>query len=55
MALKAFDGVTLEYRVRHLLDHPEQLQAMRAKALALGRPGAALDVLSQVLGAGVPA
>ena len=55
VALKAFDGVTLEYRVRHLLDHPEQLQAMRAKALALGRPGAALDVLSQVLGAGVPA
>ena len=50
VALKAFDGVTLEYRVRHLLDHPEQLQAMRAKALALGRPRAALEVLAQVLG-----
>ena len=50
VALKAFDGVTLEYRVRHLLEHPEQLQAMRAKALALGRPRAALEVLAQVLG-----
>ena len=50
VALKAFDGVTLEYRVRHLLEHPEQLQAMRAKALALGRPAAALEVLAQVLG-----
>jgi processive 1,2-diacylglycerol beta-glucosyltransferase len=49
VALKAFDAVTLEYRVRLLLDHPEQLQAMRAKALALGRPRAALDVLRQVL------
>ncbi|PHV28626.1 galactosyldiacylglycerol synthase [Janthinobacterium sp. BJB426] len=49
VALKAFDAVTLEYRVRLLLDHPEQLQAMRAKALALGRPRAALDVLAQVL------
>ncbi|TSD74407.1 galactosyldiacylglycerol synthase [Janthinobacterium sp. KBS0711] len=49
VALKAFDAVTLEYRVRLLLDHPEQLQAMRAKALALGRPRAALEVLAQVL------
>ncbi|MBH1984057.1 MAG: galactosyldiacylglycerol synthase [Burkholderiales bacterium] len=49
VALKAFDAVTLEYRVRLLLDHPQQLQAMRAKALALGRPRAALDVLAQVL------
>ena len=49
VALKAFDAVTLEYRVRLLLEHPEQLQAMRAKALALGRPRAALDVLAQVL------
>ena len=49
VALKAFDAVTLEYRVRHLLDHPQQLQSMRAKALALGRPRAALDVLAQVL------
>ena len=49
MALKAFDGVTLEYRVRLLLDHPQQLQAMRAKALALGRPRAACDVLALVL------
>ena len=52
VALKAFDAVTLEYRVRLLLEHPEQLQSMRAKALALGRPRAALDVLAQVLRAG---
>lgn len=49
VALKAFDAVTLEYRVRHLLDHPQQLQSMRAKALALGRPRAACDVLALVL------
>jgi len=49
VALKALDGASLEYRVRHLLDHPEQLRAMRERALALGRPRAALDVLAQVL------
>ena len=49
VALKAFDAVTLEYRVRLLLAHPQQLQAMRAKALALGRPHAARAVLAQVL------
>ncbi|PKV46886.1 monogalactosyldiacylglycerol synthase [Janthinobacterium sp. 61] len=52
VALKAFDAVTLEYRVRHLLDHPQQLQSMRAKALALGRPRAACDVLALVLNDG---
>ncbi|OYO31831.1 glycosyltransferase [Janthinobacterium sp. PC23-8] len=50
VALKALDGASLEYRVRHLLDHPEQLQVMRERALALGRPRAALEVLGQVLG-----
>ena len=49
VALKALDGASLEYRVRHLLDHPEQLQAMRERALALGRPRAALEVLAKVL------
>ncbi len=52
VALKAFDGVTLEYRVRHLLAHPAQLAEMRAKALALGRPDAARVVLERVLDAG---
>jgi processive 1,2-diacylglycerol beta-glucosyltransferase len=49
VALKASDGVTLEYRVRHLLTHPEKLADMRAKAWALGRPHAAQDVLDTVL------
>lgn len=50
VALKAFDAVTLEYRVRYLLDHPAQLAQMRAKALALGRPQAAAIVLEWVAG-----
>lgn len=48
-ALNAFDAPTLEYRVRHLLAHPAQLAAMRVRALALGRPQAASDVLRTVL------
>lgn len=50
VALKAFDGVTLEYRVRLLLDNPAKLAEMRNKARALGRPHAARDVLARVLG-----
>jgi processive 1,2-diacylglycerol beta-glucosyltransferase len=50
VALKAFDRVTLEYRVRHLLEHPAKLAEMRDKARALGRPGAARQVLARVLG-----
>jgi len=49
VALKATDGVTLEYRVRHLLAHPEKLTDMRGKAWALGLPHAAQDVLDIVL------
>ncbi len=49
-ALKAINAVTLEYRIRWLLDHPEQLAAMRERARRLGRPGAAVDVLQHVLG-----
>jgi processive 1,2-diacylglycerol beta-glucosyltransferase len=49
VALKAFDGVTLEYRVRYLLEHPGKLAEMRDKAKALGRPAAARDVLDVVL------
>lgn len=48
VALKAFDAVTLEYRVRYLLEHPEKLADMRAKAKALGRPLAAQQVLDTV-------
>jgi processive 1,2-diacylglycerol beta-glucosyltransferase len=49
VALKALDAATLEYRVRQLLDNPQQLAAMRAKASRLGRPGAAAAVLDKVL------
>ena len=50
VALTAFDSVTLEYRVQHLLNHPAKLADMREKALALGRPHAAQQVLTRVLG-----
>lgn len=49
VALKAFDAVTLEYRVRRLLLHPEQLADMRARARAIGRAQAAYAVLEVVL------
>jgi len=49
VALKALDLPTLEYRVRHLLAHPGQLQAMADRARALGRPHAAMQVLETVL------
>jgi processive 1,2-diacylglycerol beta-glucosyltransferase len=49
VALKAFDAVTLEYRIRQLLDNPGKLAEMRAKATALGRPAAARLVLDRVL------
>ncbi|RZI43356.1 galactosyldiacylglycerol synthase [Herbaspirillum sp. HC18] len=49
VALKASDAVTLEYRVRHLLLHPEMLAAMREKAAAIARPSAACHVLDAVL------
>lgn len=47
-ALKASDKVTLEYRVRHLLAHPDLLAAMRARAASLGRPRAAQQILDIV-------
>lgn len=50
VALKAIDGVALAYRVKSLLDHPEQLAAMRARAQLLGRPQAGRVVLEAVLG-----
>ena len=51
VALKAFDGVTLEYRVRQLLQDAERLAGMAHKARALGRPDAASQVLARVLAA----
>jgi processive 1,2-diacylglycerol beta-glucosyltransferase len=51
VALKAFDAVTLDYRIGHLLANPHKLDEMRIKAKALGRPAAAQRVLDTVLGA----
>lgn len=48
VALKAFDDVTLEYRIRYLLAHPEKLVDMRAKATVLGRADATRQVLELV-------
>jgi processive 1,2-diacylglycerol beta-glucosyltransferase len=48
-AMKAFDGPSLEYRVRYLMAHPDELEKMRTRALALGRPHAAAAVLATVL------
>lgn len=52
VALKASDATTLEYRIRYLLQHPEKLADMRRRALALGRPQAAREVLDAVLQSG---
>lgn len=49
VALKAFDGATLEYRVRRLLDQPALMATMRERSRALGRPDAAQRVLTRVL------
>lgn len=50
-ALKAFDLLTLEYRIHSLLANPAQLAEMRTKAYALGQPAAASRVLATILGA----
>ena len=49
VALKAWDALGLEYRIRHLLAHPDKLQDMHLKAKALARPRAAGTVLDTVL------
>lgn len=50
VALKANDAVTLEYRVRLLLNEPDRLAQMAARARAIGRPHAAQAVLDIILG-----
>jgi processive 1,2-diacylglycerol beta-glucosyltransferase len=53
VALKAFDAVSLEFRIRQLLENPGRLSEMRARAKTLGRPAAGPHVLDIVLeGAG---
>lgn len=48
-ALKAFDPMSLAYRVTYLLEHPEKLRDMRDKARQLGKPFAGKDVIACVL------
>src|SRR5690606_7571556 len=47
-ALKAVDAASLLYKVSRLLEHPEELAAMRARALAVARPRAAAAVIEGV-------
>jgi processive 1,2-diacylglycerol beta-glucosyltransferase len=50
VAVKAADGVALEYKIGQLLKEPERLKQMREKMRGLGRPDAARAVLNRVLG-----
>ncbi len=49
-AMKACDAGALAWRVDMLLREPHKLAQMREKALRLGQPGAARNVLTRVLG-----
>ncbi len=49
-ALRVHDLDDLHYRLRHFLAMPEHLAAMRAKAVAIGRPRSAFDVARSILG-----
>ena len=48
-ALKAYDDMSLAYRLELLLSRPEKLRSLRSAAIALGKPNAAADVISIVL------
>ncbi len=52
VALKAFDAVTLAYRVSYLLENPNHLKQMRDKASQIGKPHAGKHVIASVLGHG---
>jgi processive 1,2-diacylglycerol beta-glucosyltransferase len=49
--LKAVDATALEYRVQALLRDPARLARLRGNAQGLGRPQAAREVITRVLGA----
>ncbi len=51
VALKAYDGPGLEFRVRELMSNPTRIATLRANALAIAKPDAAAMVLARVLGA----
>lgn len=48
VALKAYDDISLAYRLNVLLQHPEKLHEMREKTKPLGRPLAASHVLKKI-------
>jgi processive 1,2-diacylglycerol beta-glucosyltransferase len=49
VALKCNEFTTLAYKIDNLLDDPATFKAMREKALALGRPGAAETIVDTLL------
>jgi len=49
IALKCNEFTTLAYKIDALLDHPEQLEAMREKARHYGRPHAAETIVNALL------
>jgi len=49
IALKCNEFTTLAYKLDALLDHPEQLEAMRQKAIYYGRPNAAETIVDALL------
>ncbi|MBC3935658.1 MGDG synthase family glycosyltransferase [Undibacterium rugosum] len=51
VALKAYDDISLAYRVKRLLDDTARLSAMHSRAKALGKPDAAARVLATVTAA----
>ena len=48
VALRADDPLTLQYRLQKLLSDPQLLSSMRERAIALGQPQAAQQVLERV-------
>ena len=46
---KDLNGELVAKRIQHFLDHPEEIEAMEAKARALSKPEAAAQVLDSCL------
>jgi processive 1,2-diacylglycerol beta-glucosyltransferase len=49
IALKCNEFTTLGYKIDGLLDRPDQIQSMRTRARALGRPHAAMTIVDSLL------
>lgn len=48
VAVRADDPLTLQFRLQKLLSEPDRLASMRARALALGKPNAAHQLLERL-------